>query len=37
MEDEPEEQGNASQRFPGEETRGDPRLVDQIRHLFFKI
>lgn len=25
------------QRFPGGETSGDPRVIDQIRHLFFKI
>ena len=25
------------QRFPGGETSGDPRVIDQIRHLFFRI
>jgi uncharacterized protein (TIGR03083 family) len=25
------------QRFPGGETSGDPKVVDQIRHLFFRI
>lgn len=25
------------QRFPGGETSGDPAVIDQIRHLFFKI
>jgi hypothetical protein len=25
------------QRFPGGETSGDPKVVDQIRHVFFKI
>jgi len=25
------------QRFPGGETSGDPEVIDQIRHLFFKI
>jgi hypothetical protein len=25
------------QRFPGGETSGDPKVIDQIRHLFFKI
>jgi hypothetical protein len=25
------------QRFPGGETSGDPEVVDQIRHVFFKI
>ncbi|HEY0753217.1 MAG TPA: hypothetical protein VGD98_04590 [Ktedonobacteraceae bacterium] len=25
------------QRFPGGETSGDPRVVEQIRHLFFRI
>ena len=27
----------AFQRFPGGETSGDPKVVDQIRHLFFRI
>jgi uncharacterized protein (TIGR03083 family) len=25
------------QRFPGGETSGDPKVIDQIRHLFFRI
>lgn len=25
------------QRFPGGDTSGDPKVVDQIRHLFFRI
>ena len=25
------------QRFPGGETSGEPRVIDQIRHLFFRI
>ncbi|HZU66954.1 MAG TPA: maleylpyruvate isomerase N-terminal domain-containing protein [Ktedonobacteraceae bacterium] len=25
------------QRFPGGETSGDPRIIDQVRHLFFRI
>lgn len=25
------------QRFPGGETRGDPKVIDQVRHLFFRI
>ncbi len=25
------------QRFPGGETSGDPKVIEQIRHLFFKI
>ena len=25
------------QRFPGGETSGDPRVIDQIRHMFFRI
>jgi hypothetical protein len=25
------------QRFPGGETSGDPKVVEQIRHLFFRI
>ncbi len=25
------------QRFPGGETSGDPKIIDQVRHLFFKI
>src|SRR6266705_3540312 len=25
------------QRFPGGETSGDPKVIDQVRHLFFKI
>jgi uncharacterized protein (TIGR03083 family) len=27
----------AFQRFPGGETSGDPQVIDQIRHLFFRI
>jgi uncharacterized protein (TIGR03083 family) len=27
----------AFQRFPGGETSGDPKMIDQIRHLFFRI
>lgn len=27
----------AFQRFPGGETSGDPKVIDQIRHLFFRI
>ena len=27
----------AFQRFPGGETTGDPKVIDQIRHLFFRI
>ena len=27
----------AFQRFPGGEASGDPRVIDQIRHLFFRI
>lgn len=27
----------AFQRFPGGETSGDPNVIDQIRHLFFRI
>jgi len=27
----------AFQRFPGGETTGDPKIIDQIRHLFFRI
>lgn len=25
------------QRFPGGETSGDPKVIDQVRHLFFRI
>jgi len=25
------------QRFPGRETSGDPKVIDEIRHLFFRI
>jgi uncharacterized protein (TIGR03083 family) len=25
------------QRFPGGETSGDPKVIDQIRHMFFRI
>lgn len=25
------------QRFPGGETSGDPKVIDEVRHLFFKI
>jgi hypothetical protein len=25
------------QRFPGGETSGDPKVIDQIRHLWFRI
>jgi uncharacterized protein (TIGR03083 family) len=25
------------QRFPGGETSGDPKVVDQVRHMFFRI
>src|SRR5262249_34844172 len=25
------------QRFPGGETSGDPKVIDEIRHLFFRI
>ena len=27
----------AFQRFPGGETSGDPKVIDQVRHLFFRI
>jgi uncharacterized protein (TIGR03083 family) len=27
----------AFQRFPGGETSGDPKVIEQIRHLFFRI
>jgi uncharacterized protein (TIGR03083 family) len=27
----------AFQRFPGGETTGDPKIIDQVRHLFFRI
>jgi uncharacterized protein (TIGR03083 family) len=27
----------AFQRFPGGETSGDPKVIDKIRHLFFRI
>jgi hypothetical protein len=25
------------QRFPGGETSGDPKVIDQVRHMFFRI
>jgi uncharacterized protein (TIGR03083 family) len=27
----------AFQRFPGGETSGDPKVIDQVRHMFFRI